>query len=96
MAGAAALLVWAKAVVLVVAIHVNKGSAKAIEQLRAVRNNWLCKRLETWGRALKRVMILGLVASKDDYKECKDVILVQESRFSLIFHRFSLSHHQLN
>jgi hypothetical protein len=96
MAGAAALVVWAKAVVLVAAIHVNKGSAKAIEQLRAVRNSWLCKRLETWGRALKRVMILGLVSSNDDYKECKDVILVQESRFSLIFLRFLRSSHPQN
>jgi hypothetical protein len=39
MAGAAALLVCAKAVVLVAAMPVNKGSAKAMAQLRAVRNN---------------------------------------------------------
>jgi hypothetical protein len=57
MAGAAALLVWARALVLVTTMPVNKGSANAIEQLRATRNMWLCKRLETWGIALKRVMI---------------------------------------
>jgi hypothetical protein len=72
MAGAAALLVCAKAVVLVAAMPVNigsnKGSANAIEQLRAMRNMWFCKRRETWGRALKRVMIWGLISSNKDYK----------------------------
>ena len=88
MAGAAAVLVCAKAVVLEAAIHVNRGSAKAIAPLRAVRKNWVCRRCESLVGALKRVMMLVMISSTDDYKECKDVILVQGSRFSLNFRRF--------